>query len=126
MNSPPDVPQSLNFVSPPRRRQRGGRRPGAGRKKKTTPVKKDVQASGLVSRRAFLRLSLINTLKDLATLRKQGQFGAQYQDALAKHLEISKRLGLVKPDATVSNAHIDSDAIPSSSDDQESEHSEVN
>lgn len=82
------------FVSPPRRRPRGGKRPGAGRKKKATPLKVAAKIDGQSKRRRRLRSKWQKLQKKLIILTRRGDFGDEYNEVREAYVALNTTLGL--------------------------------
>lgn len=81
------------MISPPKPRVRGGARPGAGRKKKQTPLKKYIKSLARFNWRRRLRGKWLKVQKELLILTKNGDFGDEYRQLRAQYTELRKRLG---------------------------------
>lgn len=93
---------SSEFVSPPRRRPRGGTRPGAGRKKKATPVKVAAKIDQQSKRRRRLRSKWQKLQKKLIVFTRTGDFGDEYDEVRGEYVRLSKTLGLVHSQGSTS------------------------
>ena len=87
-------------ISPvrPRERQHGGRRSGAGRKKKPTPVKK-IRKSELAFNRqrgpkGSIRKKWLKAQNDLVTyMRSNAELGEEYKKIYNEYVKLGKSLG---------------------------------
>lgn len=109
---------SPRFKSPVRRRQHGGRRPGAGRKKKWTPIKKEQRFVVQLKRRRKIRAKWIKTRKELVRLTKSAEFGEEYERLKEEYLRLGKKIGQGK--AKVQSPNISEESESSTDADQDS------
>lgn len=87
------------LISPPKPRVRGGQRKGAGRKKKSTPLKQDLRTVNRLNWRRRCRAKWLSVQKQLLILTKNGDFGEEYSQLRAKYTDLRKRLGLAVEDS---------------------------
>lgn len=88
------MPSPYHFVSPPRRRQRGGVRVGAGRKRKETPKKKENRISAQFRRRRRIRAQWLKLQTRLIKYTKSGNFGPEYLADQRLYVQLGQLLGV--------------------------------